>query len=136
MPIEEHALDAEACAEDDGCGVDKATDSRSVSPLQAARRHCLWCCNGSTNEVRLCAATGYPMHPFRFGRRPTTEEVAAVACRNVHPFEDEITQGEFHIQGATALRAIRRRCLDCPRYSVKEIREGKFANCSLWPFRG
>ena len=75
------------------------------------------------------------MYPFCFGRRPTADEVATVAYRNVHPFEDEITQGEFHAQGATALRAIRRRRLDCSAYKVIEIRECKFANCSLWPFR-
>src|SRR5215831_147637 len=105
MPIEEHALDAEACTEEDGG--DEATDSKYVSPLQAVRRHCLWCCDGSANEVRLCAATGCPMYPFRFGRRPTGEEVAAIACHNVPPLEDEITQGEFYAQGPTALRAIK-----------------------------
>jgi hypothetical protein len=55
--IEEHALDAEACTSNNG---DETTDSRSGSPLQAARRHCLWCCNGSANEVCFCAATGCP----------------------------------------------------------------------------
>jgi hypothetical protein len=75
------------------------------------------------------------MYPFRLGRRPTADEVATVAYRNVHPFEDEITQGEFHAQGATALRAIRGRCFDCSGYRVKEVRECKFANCSLWSFR-
>jgi hypothetical protein len=133
MPIEEHALDAEDCADDDGG--DEICDSKSISPLKAARRHCLSCCNGSANEVRLCAATSCPLYPFRLGRRPTAEEVAAITCRNVHPLEDDITQGGFHTQGATALRATRRRCLDCSGYRVKEIRECKFANCSLWPFR-
>jgi hypothetical protein len=75
------------------------------------------------------------MHPFRFGRRPTAEEVAAIACRNVHPLEDEITQGEFHTEGATALRAIKRRCLDCSGYSKAEVRNCKLRDCDLWPFR-
>jgi hypothetical protein len=133
MPIEEHGLDAQACAEDDRG--DETSDSKSNSPLQAARRHCLWCCDGCASEVRLCAATNCPVHPFRLGRRPTADEVAAIAHRNVLPFEDEITQDEFHRQGATALRAIRRRCLDCSGYRVKQMRECQFANCSLWPFR-
>jgi hypothetical protein len=135
MLIEEHALDDEACAEDDG-GFE-ATDSKSVSPLQAARQHCLWCCDGSANEVRLCAAaaTSCPLYPYRFGRRPTGEEVAAIACRNVLPFEEEITQWEFHAQGATALRAIKRRCLDCSGCSKAEVRNCKFTDCDLWSFR-
>src|SRR5262249_49447468 len=71
----------------------------------------------------------------RLGRRPTAEEVAAIACRNVHPLEDEITQGEFHTEGATALRAIKRRCLDCSGHSKADVRNCKFTDCDLWPFR-
>ena len=75
------------------------------------------------------------MYPFRFGRHPTAEEVAAIAHRSVHSFEDKISQGEFHTQGATALRAIKRRCLDCSGHSKGEVRHCKFTDCDLWPFR-
>ena len=70
-----------------------------------------------------------------FGRRPTGEEIAAVAYRNVLPFEDDLTQGESHAEGATALRAIKRRCFDCSGCSKADVRNCKFTDCDLWPFR-
>ena len=43
-----------------------------ISPLQAIRRKCLDCCEGSAAEVRLCATTGCPLWLWRLGRRPAT----------------------------------------------------------------
>jgi hypothetical protein len=39
-----------------------------VSPLRALRMKCFDCCNGSTQEVRLCTAVDCPSWPFRMGR--------------------------------------------------------------------
>ena len=41
-----------------------------VSPLRALRLKCLDCCNGSSQEVRLCTAVDCPSWPFRMGRNP------------------------------------------------------------------
>lgn len=41
-----------------------------VSPLRALRLKCLDCCNGSTQEVRLCTAVDCPSWPFRMGGNP------------------------------------------------------------------
>ena len=41
-----------------------------VSPLRALRLKCLDCCNGSAQEVRLCAAVDCPNWPFRMGKNP------------------------------------------------------------------
>jgi hypothetical protein len=62
-------------------------------PLKAVRKHCLWCCNGSFAEVKLCAAKSCPLWPFRHGHRPPDSRGAAFL--------------------GTSLRAIRRRCIDC-----------------------
>jgi hypothetical protein len=91
-------------------GVDREAGAKSVGPLRALRRHCLWCCNGSANEVKLCAATSCPLWTFRLGHRPAAEEKAAVATIKLYPFERPAMCGAFHVKGATALKAIRRGC--------------------------
>jgi hypothetical protein len=103
------------------------------TPLRAARQHCLSCCGGSSNEVRLCSATSCSLWPFRHGRRPDAEERATVAELQIYPHERDLT-------GATALRAIRGRCIDCGGNSVEEVRSCVFGPdhsvpCSLHPFR-
>lgn len=41
------------------------------SRLKAVRHYCLWCCNGSAHEVRLCPSVEWcRLWPYRFGRRP------------------------------------------------------------------
>ena len=39
--------------------------------LRVIRLHCLTCCNGSSNEVKLCTCekTCF-LHPYRFGKNP------------------------------------------------------------------
>jgi hypothetical protein len=104
------------------------------SPLKAVRLHCLSCCNGSANEVRLCPSRACPLWPFRHGHRPVAEDRAAVAGRQVYPLERDLTDT------TTALRAIRLRCVDCAGNRDAEARSCKFgpdnaAHCSLHPFR-
>lgn len=43
------------------------------TPVKAIRAKCLDC-NGTTNEVKLCATTGCPLWAWRFGMRPATAE--------------------------------------------------------------
>jgi hypothetical protein len=108
-----------------------------ATPLKAVRRHCLSCCNGSSNEVKLCPARSCPLWPFRHGHRPNAEERAAVADRQLYPLERDLTGGTF--QGS-ALRAIRLRCVDCSANSDVEVRAcefgpGQATPCDLHPFR-
>jgi hypothetical protein len=124
-PDKSIALEAEA---------DEAKDG-SVTPLRALRRHCLWCCNGNPNEVRLCVSKSCPLWPFRFGHRPTDELKAEVGDRILHPAERQITGKAFHDAGGTALRAIRLRCLDCRGASRSEVAGCWDTDCALDPFR-
>jgi hypothetical protein len=97
---------------------DMQADTEVIShstPLKALRQHCLWCCNGSYSEVRLCAAQSCPLWPFRHGHRPNDDEKAAVTDRQIYPIERRMT-------GASPLRAIRRRCVDCSGANDAEVR--------------
>ncbi len=56
------------------------------SPIKAIRAHCIDCCCGSSNEVKLCPVTDCKLYPFRFGKNPyrtkremTEEQRAKVA---------------------------------------------------------
>jgi hypothetical protein len=104
------------------------------SPLKAVRHHCLWCCNGSSNEVALCPATQCPLWALRFGKRPTPEILEALAdVGRTYPLEDPMPAAEV-AQGSRT-KAIRRRCLDCSGYSTQEVKDCKFATCDLYPYR-
>jgi hypothetical protein len=108
-----------------------------LAPLKAVRAHCLSCCTGSFIEVKLCPAKSCQLWPFRHGHRPTVEDRSAVADCRIHPHERDLSGAGF--QG-TALRAIRRRCIDCSGNSDGEVRSCKFgpdhsAPCALHPFR-
>ena len=46
-------------------------EMKSLRPLRAIRTKCVDCCAGSVQEVRLCPVTACPLHPYRFGRRPS-----------------------------------------------------------------
>jgi len=113
------------------------TEVGRATPLKAVRRHCLSCCGGSSNEVKLCPAKSCPLWPFRHGHRPNAEDRAAVADRQLYPLERNLTGATF--QGS-ALRAIRLRCIDCSGNSDSEVRACKFGPdhptpCDLHPFR-
>jgi hypothetical protein len=97
------------------------------TPLRALKAHCVECCNGSFAEVRACPATSCALWLFRLGRRPTTAE-KAVADLRVYPLERDLT-------GASALRAVRRRCVDCSGNSDAAARSCAFSSCSLHAFR-
>jgi hypothetical protein len=113
---------------------DEAKDGR-VTPLRAVRRHCLWCCNGNPNEVRLCVSKSCPLWPFRLGHRPTAEFKTEVGDRVLHPAERQITGKAFHDAGGTTLRAIRLRCLGCSGASPYEVAGCRHTDCDLHAFR-
>jgi hypothetical protein len=104
-------------------------------PVKAIRGHCLWCCNGSALEVRHCPATSCPVWPYRFGRNPTTAMIAELGGRPIYPLEDATTAAEFHEKGGTALKAIRRRCIDCSGNSKSRVSDCSARTCPLHPFR-
>ena len=59
-----------------------------TNPVKAIRKHCLECCGGNQNEVKLCPAEACVLHPFRLGKNPyrtkremTDEQRAAAAER-------------------------------------------------------
>lgn len=115
-------------------GVD-GEEGGGVTPLKAARRHCVDCCNGSFKEVDLCPAKGCSLWAFRFGRRPDDDAKADQAWITLHPAEDGISGADFHGKGASALKAIRRRCVDCSGGSRQEVQGCKSTACDLWQFR-
>jgi hypothetical protein len=104
-----------------------------MTPLQAIRRKCLWCCNGSAHEVALCPATSCSSWPFRFGHKPTDETIADHTL--LHPLELRMTAAEFHAQRHSALMAIKLKCFDCSGVSKSEVRNCAFTDCALHPFR-
>jgi hypothetical protein len=42
------------------------------TPIKSIRLKCLDCCCGSHKEVELCHIEDCSLHPYRFGKRPTT----------------------------------------------------------------
>jgi hypothetical protein len=105
-----------------------AEASNLGTPLRALRQHCVECCGGNFAEVRACSAQSCPLWLFRHGRNPTAAERAAVAGQPVHPLERTLA-------GASGLKAIRRRCLDCSGNSEPAVRSCAHTGCSLHGFR-
>ena len=79
--------------------------------MKAIRAECLECCNGKSSEVRLCVSKSCSLWLYRFGRRPTAEEIDAVADVVSYPLERGVTQAEIARGGP--LKAICARYLDC-----------------------
>ena len=48
------------------------------TPLVAIRNRCLDCCCWRPEEVKLCTSTDCALHPWRFGRRPSTMGIELV----------------------------------------------------------
>ncbi len=79
------------------------------SPVKSIRAYCLWCCNGSVKEVKLCPIHTCPLFLFRFGKK----------------MDDKLTP----------VKAIRLNCLDCSTYSPKEVKNCQHFDCDLYHFR-
>ena len=114
---------------------DDTSRAATLTPVQAIRQKCLWCCNSSAHEVALCLAKACPSWPFRFGRKPTDEIIVEQGETPLHPREKPMTAAEFHAARRSALKAIKRKCLDCSGLSKSEVRNCAFKDCGLHPFR-
>lgn len=104
-----------------------------VSPLRALRLKCLDCCNGSTREVRLCAAVDCPSWPFRMGvspwRAPLTGEARsrraaglALNRASARKYTDE-TQGRIGADDAHGGGQPEASAADWPLRTLGEIPE-------------
>lgn len=82
-----------------------------LTPMKAIRARCLDCSGYSVKEVRECSIDTCPLHPYRFGHRPS--------------------------EGATLtpMKAIRRHCVGCCNGSSSEVRLCTAENCALQAFR-
>jgi hypothetical protein len=107
----------------------------SLPPLEAIRKHCLWCCNGSAHEVNLCAAKACPLWMYRYGKKPTADMLEEAGDALMYPVEDGTTVADFFEKGGTRLKAIKRRCLDCSGGSKADVRDCQHVACDLHPFR-
>jgi hypothetical protein len=106
----------------------EAPSGGTPTPLKSVRLACLECCGGSAVEVRQCVATSCALWKFRFGRRPSAEDVAATVGQPVYPLEKRLA-------GTSGLKAVRRKCLDCSGGSVDAVRTCAFSACPLFEFR-
>ena len=105
------------------------------SPLKAARQYCVKCSSNDVREPKHCPSVNCPLYLYRFGRNPTAEEIASVADAVVFPLEDPATQWELQAKGTTALKSIRRHCIDCSDGSKLDVKMCSFTDCQLYPFR-
>lgn len=76
--------------------------------IQAIRQYCLWCCNGSPKEVRLCPSTNCDLHSLRMGKR---SELAP-----------------------SPKRTIKAKCKDCSEH-IGDVRHCDRPDCHLYPYR-
>lgn len=76
------------------------------SPLKTIRLHCLWCCNGQSNEVRLCGAVNCKSYPLRFGK----------SVAELRP-----------------LTVIKDHCAECS--GDEQAKDCMVTGCALFPFR-
>lgn len=63
-----------------------------LRPLKAIRTKCLDCSAGSPLEVKSCVIPECPLHPWRFGKRPSTilrKELRAKSITSVALGEQE-----------------------------------------------
>lgn len=45
-------------------------ETKTLTPLQAVRKYCLWCCCDQASEVSLCFATECLLWDWRHGKKP------------------------------------------------------------------
>jgi len=48
--------------------------TKLLTPIMSHRAKCLDCCLNQRNEVKHCGAVACPCWPYRFGKRPTSED--------------------------------------------------------------
>lgn len=52
------------------CAMGENSEKKTLTPIKAIRAHCLWCCCGSSQEVKLCPSTDCELYPYREGHNP------------------------------------------------------------------
>src|ERR1035437_91181 len=82
-----------------------APHTAALTPLQAIRKKCLWCCIGSAHEGALCPAKACPSWPFRFGHKPNDELIAEQGDTPLYPLEWRMTAAAFHARRHSPLKA-------------------------------
>jgi len=58
---------------------------RELTPIKAIRLKCLDCCCGSAPEVAKCHLEDCSLHPYRFGRRPSSSKRDISEFRGYNP---------------------------------------------------
>ena len=48
--------------------------TKKLTPMRAIRAKCLECSGDSAKEVRLCPIKKCALYPYRFGKRPVSDE--------------------------------------------------------------
>ena len=81
------------------------------SPLKSIRLKCLDCCNGSSEEVRLCHLVNCALHLFRSGHKPLGQAAPS------------------------RVKTIRKKCLACSYGNTAEVRGCEVLGCPIHPFR-
>lgn len=82
---------------------------KTMTPLEAIRQKCRWCCLDQPKEIELCQSEkSCPIWPLRFGKS---------------------------VPGLSPLKAIRAKCLDCVGGSPSDVRECEDMECSICQFR-
>ena len=76
---------------------------KKLTPLQAVRKKCLWCCCGQSGEVSLCTCDECSLYPYR--------------NTNI-----KIDKPRF------TLKVIKQKCIECCAGSTKEI---KYCNTDI-----
>ena len=112
------------------------TEARPCHPPQGSAPALLVVLQWQLQRGQAVLGQACPLWPFRHGHRPNEEDRAAIADRQLYPLERHLVGAAFH---GSALRAIRRRCIDCSAGDA-EARSCEFgpdhpAPCSLHPYR-
>ena len=81
-----------------------------LTPVKSIRKYCVWCMNGSYEEITNCLDTDCAFFFWRFGKRPTNKT------------------------GLAPLKVIRKKCIDCSE-NLEDIRNCKEDDCPIYPYR-
>ena len=81
------------------------------TPIKSIRKYCLWCMNGSHEEIKNCTSGDEcVLYLYRFGKRPKTKD------------------------RLTPVKSIRKKCINCIE-SLPDIKNCIHDKCVLYPYR-
>lgn len=101
---------------------------KTLTPIKSIRKYCLWCCQGSKMEIKLCTVFDCPLYQYRIGRKIKKSEF-----RILNP---KMTDEDFkRIVFLTPVKAMKSRCEYCSNFKKKGIRNCEFKDCSLYSYR-